>query len=62
MVSPEPVTDERNMSDKDKTKFAKIENPGDWCILRMAFTAENNSSTGRLLMSNFVSYIRLFWD
>jgi len=61
MASPNPVTDERKMKNKDTTKLAKTKNPVDSCVLRMAFVADNNSSAGQLLISNFLLRTRLFW-
>jgi hypothetical protein len=50
------------MKDKDKTKLAKIKNPGESYIPEMAFPVENNSSSSQLLISNLLLETRLFWD
>jgi hypothetical protein len=62
MASPNPVSDERKMKDKDKTKLAKIKNPRESYIPEMAFPVENNSSSGQLLISNLLLETRLFRD
>jgi hypothetical protein len=62
MASPNPVTDERKMKNKDKIKLAKTKNPGDSCALRMWLLAKNKGSKGELLISNFLPETRLFWD